>query len=75
MAGTVISNSLAKCPQCGNAFAADAADLMISMGIVAFAECPSCHHEFLPLLSEPALKHHERPFQPESPEDYWKYDT
>jgi hypothetical protein len=73
------STSLAQCPRCGNAFAADAADLMISMGIVAFAECPSCHHEFLPLSSddigEPASKHHERPFHPEAPEDYWRYDT
>src|SRR5947209_8259527 len=53
MLGSRLSPVLGKtlmvsCPRCGTTFAADAAESMMAMGIVSFAACPACDHEFLP---------------------------
>ena len=40
------------CPKCGAFFSADAAERMLEMAIVAYADCPHCGHTFVPLLDD-----------------------
>lgn len=63
------------CPRCGTAFSAEAAELMMSMGIVAYADCPACRYEFLPFASqnknEKGAVQRVTPAQEDDSRDWW----
>jgi hypothetical protein len=61
------------CPGCGTSFPADAAECMVAMGIVAYAECPACRREFLP-FARPDEAEKEAVLQTEPTPDHVAYD-
>ena len=70
---------MVNCPRCGMAFSAEAAEQMMSMGIVAYADCPGCRHEFLPLADKSetsrTAQRKKVPVQIECSVDLWRDDT
>jgi hypothetical protein len=66
------------CQQCGTTFSAEAAESMMAMGIIAYAECPKCCHEFLPLAGQGGTENSGElvdPIYVENVENSWIDDT